>query len=163
MTTFVDTNVVVDALDPRAARHHWAKEALAKADQPLVVCDIVFSEFSVSLASVEDTNEAIKKLALERYPFSDGALFLAGKAFAEYKRRGGQKTNVLSDFLIGAQACDESVALVTANERDFRCYFPQQLAFTKACGVTASGNPKAARGSRRRTRRATRGHRSRRR
>lgn len=125
MTTFIDTNVVIDALDPSATRHKWAMESLANADQPLVVCDIVYCEFSVSLASVKDTNEAIKRLALERYSFSESALFSAGKAFAEYKRRGGHKSNVLSDFLIGAQANDEAVALVTANERDFKSYFPE--------------------------------------
>ena len=124
MTTFVDTNVVIDALDPAAPRHEWAKESLAGADQPIVVCDIVYSEFSVSLDSVARTNEAITRLSLERYSFTDQSLFAAGKAFAEYKRRGGTKTNVLSDFLIGALAHSENVVLLTANARDFRSYFP---------------------------------------
>lgn len=125
MTTFVDTNVVIDALDPTAARHGWAKQKLAEADQPLVLCDIVFSEFSVGLGSVEATNAAISELALERVQFSDAALFKAGKAFAEYRKRGGTKSNVLSDFLIGAIADDEGAPLLTANARDFTNYFPQ--------------------------------------
>lgn len=124
MTTFVDTNVVIDALDPRAANHKWATDSLAKADQPLVICDIVYSELSVSMSTVADTNTAIGKLALERYAFSDASLFGAGKAFAKYKKNQGPKLNVLSDFLVGALADDEGVPLITANDRDFRTYFP---------------------------------------
>lgn len=124
MTTFVDTNVLIDAMDVKAPRHKWASQQLAQADQPLVLCDIVYSEFSVSIDTIQETNEAIRDLALDRVPFSDESLFLAGKAFAEYKRRGGNKGNVLSDFLIGALAEAEQSPLLTANERDFRSYFP---------------------------------------
>ncbi|MER9899465.1 type II toxin-antitoxin system VapC family toxin [Mesorhizobium sp. M0130] len=124
MTTFVDTNVLLDAMDVGAPRHKWAKEQLARADQPVVLCDIGYSEFSVSIATLEEANKSIRELALDRAPFSDESLFRAGKAYAEYKKRGGTKNNVLSDFLIGALAEAEQAPLLTANERDFRSYFP---------------------------------------
>src|SRR5690606_1348864 len=114
MTTFVDTNVLIDALDSSSANHTWAKESLAGADQPLVICDIVYSEFSVSIASITDTNAALRALSLERYSFTENALFGAGKAYLQYKNNSGPKLNVLSDFLIGALANDEGAPLLTA-------------------------------------------------
>lgn len=124
MTTFIDTNVLIDALDPTSRNHEWATEQLALADQPLVVCDVVYCEFSVGMGSVEATSTAVTSLLLERTRYSDRALFQAGKAFKEYRERGGAKSNVLSDFLIGAAADDDGSPLLTANPRDFRSYFP---------------------------------------
>lgn len=124
MTTFVDTNVLIDALDPEAANHSWAREQLAAADQPLVICDIVYSELSVGMNSVSDTSTAVTSLLIERTRYSDDALFSAGKAFRRYRRQGGIKTNVLSDFLIGAAAEVDGSPLLTSNARDFRTYFP---------------------------------------
>lgn len=124
MTTFVDTNVLIDALDPNAPNHLWAKEQLAVADQPLVICDIVYSEFSVGLSSVADTSAAITSLLVERTRHSDEALFHAGKAFKRYRKNAGTKSNVLSDFLIGATAAVDGSPLLTSNARDFRTYFP---------------------------------------
>jgi predicted nucleic acid-binding protein len=126
MTTFVDTNVIIFLLDPGHQHHDWAKDAVTKrrAEGPLVISDIVYSEFSAALGSMEETNAAVTSLALERLRFTNAALFRAGKAFAEYRRRGGNKTNVLSDFLIGAQAETERAPLLTGNRKDFTSYFP---------------------------------------
>jgi predicted nucleic acid-binding protein len=52
------------------------------------------------------------------------ALFLAGKAFVLYRRRGGAKTNVLPDFLIGAQAAVLGYPILTRDIRNYRGYFP---------------------------------------
>ena len=52
------------------------------------------------------------------------ALFLAGKAFVRYRKQGGAKTNVLSDFFIGAQAAVMGCAILTRDTRRYRSYFP---------------------------------------
>jgi predicted nucleic acid-binding protein len=126
MTTFVDTNVLLCLLNEDEEFHEWAKKAIEerKTHGPLIICDIVYSEFSVGLASVEKTNEAVAELALERLRFSNEALFHAGKAYKEHKKRGGTRSNVLSDFLIGAQAELEDAPLITNNAKDYASYFP---------------------------------------
>ena len=45
-------------------------------------------------------------------------------AYKDYLRRGGNKTNVLPDFLIGAIAEVAEAPLITANQKDFLGYFP---------------------------------------
>ena len=87
MTTFVDTNVLIDLLEPESEHHTWSKEALeaAKLNGPVIVSDAVYSEFSVAMDSVEATNQALDSLALVRVGYSDVVLFNAGKAYAAYR------------------------------------------------------------------------------
>ena len=52
------------------------------------------------------------------------ALFLAGKAFVQYRRSGGAKNNVLGDFFIGAHAAVSDLPLLTRDTRRYKNYFP---------------------------------------
>jgi predicted nucleic acid-binding protein len=51
-------------------------------------------------------------------------LFLAGKAFQRYRRAGGVRTGVLSDFFIGAHSVIADAPLITRDGRRYRTYFP---------------------------------------
>ena len=57
---------------------------------------------------------------------SDEALYLAGEVFSAYRRNkgSGKKDGVLPEFVIGAVAQVEDLALVTFNEKDFVTRFP---------------------------------------
>ena len=57
-------------------------------------------------------------------PMPRPALFLAGKIFLEYRRRGGSRTGVLADFFVGAQAAVERAPLITRDAARYRTYFP---------------------------------------
>lgn len=59
---------------------------------------------------------------VRRIPFSDA--FLAGKAFREYRRRGGRKASPLPDFYIGAHAAVENLHVLTRDPRRVTSYFP---------------------------------------
>lgn len=127
MTTFFDTSALFAALKPDEPHHGWSAAQIEarRAEGPLIIADIVYSEFSVGLESREATDEALRALALERLPSDDDVLFRAGQAFKEYKRRNGTKSNVLPDFLIGALAAKTGAPLVTTNAKDFVGYFPE--------------------------------------
>ena len=126
MTTFFDTSALFAALKPDEPHHGWSAAQIEarRAEGPLIIADIVYSEFSVGLDSRAATDQALAALALERLASDDDVLFRAGKAFKEYKRRNGNKSNVLPDFLIGALAAQSGAPLVTTNAKDFISYFP---------------------------------------
>ena len=131
MTTFLDTSALLSAINHGETHHAWsvAKIEERRAEGPLVIADIVYSELAAGMKSREETDAAIAEWALERLRSSDDALFKAGQAYKAYKekKRGpGEpvKTNVLPDFLIGALAESENVPLVTTNQDDFIRYFP---------------------------------------
>ncbi|SUE43510.1 Uncharacterised protein [Roseomonas gilardii subsp. rosea] len=52
------------------------------------------------------------------------ALFLAGKPFQNYRARGGSRTGVLPDFLIGAHAAVAKLPLLMRDVGRYRSYFP---------------------------------------
>lgn len=126
MTTFFDTNTLIAALNDKEPHHLWSKKQLETADRPIVIVDIVYAEFSVSMNSVQEVNDTVAELSMERHSGgSDAALFLAAKAYLKYKKQNkGRKLSLLPDFLIGAAADVEGATLVTANPRDYVRYFP---------------------------------------
>ena len=62
----------------------------------------------------------VATLALELRKIPRSALFLAAKAYAQYRRRGGNKLQVLPDFFIGAHAMVEGWPLLTRDTSRFR-------------------------------------------
>ena len=66
----------------------------------------------------------IDGLALAIVEIPKPALFLAGKAFVQYRRRRGVKTNVLGDFFIGAHAAVSRMPVLTRDSKRYQTYFP---------------------------------------
>ena len=122
----IDTNVLVDVLedDPRWAE--WSIRQLRAQSQvhALTINPIIYAELSSAFSTLEALDAVIERLRLEWRELSRPALFLAGKAFARYRRAGGSKTQVLADFFIGAQAAVESCPILTRDPRRYATYFP---------------------------------------
>ena len=79
---------------------------------------------SLSFSTLEALDDVMGTLALDLREIPRPALFLAAKAFAQYRRRGGSKGQVLPDFFIGAHAAVEGWPLLTRDARRFNTYFP---------------------------------------
>lgn len=124
--TLVDSNVLIDSLDPRSPWRSWADDALEEAlDRGvLFVNQIIYAEVSAAFATVEHCDEALGTRWVERVPLPWPASFLAGKVFVEYRRRGGAKRSPLPDFFIGAHAAVDGLSLLTRDPARYRTYFP---------------------------------------
>lgn len=123
----VDTCVLVDVLqnDPQWADWSIAQMRAQSVAQALVINPVIYAEVSLSFSTLEALDEVVQTLALEWREIPRPALFLAGKAFAQYRRRGGAKQQVLPDFLIGAHAAVEGWTLLTRDASRFKTYFPK--------------------------------------
>lgn len=64
--------------------------------------------------------DRFRRLAL---PYEAG--FVAGRAFVEYRRRGGVRTSPLPDLYIGAHAAVADLPLLTRDARRYTGYFPR--------------------------------------
>ena len=122
----VDTNVLVDVLqdDPQWADWSIAQMRVQASLHALVINPIIYAEISLSFSTLEALDDVVIALALEIREIPRPALFLAAKAYAQYRRRGGNKLQVLPDFFIGAHAAVEGWPLLTRDARRFRTYFP---------------------------------------
>jgi predicted nucleic acid-binding protein len=123
---FVDTNVIVDVVTKNPGWQDWSLQQLdaAALRDRLVINAVVYAELSIGFERLEEVDAALATAAIDVVEIPRGALFVAGKAFREYRRRGGTKTGVLPDFFIGAHAAVLNAPLVTRDAGRYRTYFP---------------------------------------
>ena len=122
----VDTNVLVDVLEDDPAWADWSIGQLRAQSKihPLLINPIIYTELSLTFSRVEALDQAIESMGLALKELPRPALFLAGKAFALYRRKGGKKSNVLADFFVGAHAAVLGCPLLTRDAQRYRSYFP---------------------------------------
>ena len=122
----VDTNVLFDLVTGDSIWADWAARQLRtlSARETLVVNPVVYAELSVGYNRPEQVDAALAEAGVRLVEIPRAALFLAGKAFQNYRSRGGTRTGVLPDFFIGAHAVAENLSLLTRDVRGYRSYFP---------------------------------------
>jgi predicted nucleic acid-binding protein len=130
--TFLDTNVLLDLFCRDPAWEGWSTARLAERSRRGALCinDVVWAELSVGFPDAQALDAALKALGVLALRTPPAALFLAGRAHAAYRQRGGTRTGVLADFFIGAQAAAADVPLLTRDPRRYRVYFPDLTLIT---------------------------------
>jgi predicted nucleic acid-binding protein len=124
--TLVDSNVLIDVVVRDEQWAAWSIEALIEALDagPVLVDQVVFAEVSIGYRTAEACQEALAVQGIERVPIPWPAAFLAGRAFAAYRDRGGTELAPLPDFFIGAHAAVAGLRLLTRDANRYRTYFP---------------------------------------
>lgn len=122
----VDTNVLVDVLqnDPQWADWSMAQLQAQSKVHRLSINPIIYAELSLTFSTVEAMDAVISRMEMDLLDIPKPALFLAGKAFVQYRRGGGARTNVLADFFIGAHAAVSGLPVLTRDTRRYQSYFP---------------------------------------
>jgi len=122
----VDSNVILDIFldDPEWA--DWSETMLNQYSMPgpLYINSIIYAEISIGFARIEELDAAITMGGFQILELPKEALFLAGKAFLQYKRNQETKTSTLPDFFIGAQAAVLDIDLLTRDVSRYHTYFP---------------------------------------
>lgn len=122
----VDTNVLIDVLEDDPAWAGWSIAQLRAQSQvhALAINPVIYAELSLAFETVRALDAAVAELDLTLTEIPRPALFLAGRAFVRYRREGGTRQAVLSDFFIGAHAAVQGWPLLTRDVRRYRNYFP---------------------------------------
>ncbi len=122
----VDSNVILDIVldDPKWA--DWSEASLESHSSDYILCinAIIYSEISIGFKRIEDLERAVARAGFQMLEIPKEALFLAGKAFLQYRNRKGSKKTPLPDFYIGAQAAVLDLVLITRDVSRYRSYFP---------------------------------------
>ena len=124
--TLVDSNVLLDVFSGGEPWVAWSKQQLERATRrgPVFINDVIYAEISVQFTVFESLDVVLREILIDVVPTPRPALFLAGKAFRQYRTAGGLRTGVLSDFFIGAHATVQNIPIVTRDVRRYRYYFP---------------------------------------
>jgi predicted nucleic acid-binding protein len=122
----LDANVILDIWDRDPVWSGWSADQLRKLSliYELAIDPIVYAEVSSRFASSAAMDKRLEDMQLSVLDIPRAAAFLAGKAYVLYRRKGGAKGNVLSDFFIGAHATVLGCPLLTRDTRRYATYFP---------------------------------------
>lgn len=123
---FVDSNVILDVITADPRWQVWSEQQLRGwLDRgALLINPIVYAEIAFACDTIEAVDELLPAHLYTYRPIPHEAAFLASRAHAVYRARGGSRQSVLADCLIGAHALVERVALLTRDERRYRQAFP---------------------------------------
>ena len=123
----VDSNVLLDVLDPTVRWHAWSVRRVGEhaSPQQLVINPLIYAEISINYPNLEDLDRDLPTHLFFREDLPWEAAFAAGKAFLAYRRRGGTRPSPLPDFYIGAHAEAAGYRLLTRDRRRYETYFPQ--------------------------------------
>lgn len=115
MITAVDTSVLLEVLTADRALGRPSAAALARARQEgtILACDVVWAETAAWFPSSIAATEAFDRIGLVFHPIDAAAAALAGQSGRAYRRRGGTRARIVSDFLVAAHALDRADRLLT--------------------------------------------------
>jgi predicted nucleic acid-binding protein len=125
--TLVDSNVLFDYLTEDDEWFEWSGAMLEEAGNTgtVAINQVVYAEVSTRYSTIEELDDDLSSEFFARLTMPWEAAFLAGKAFGQYKRRGGVRHSPLPDFFIGAHAAVTGMTLLTRDARRYRTYFPK--------------------------------------
>lgn len=123
----VDTNVLLDILTDDPGWREWSERELLRCAefQDLAINPIIYAELAAAYRRQSELDDALDGLPLERLELPYAAGFLAGHAFGQYRRKGGERRSPLPDFYIGAHAQHQGLVVLTRDAKRYRNYFPK--------------------------------------
>ena len=122
----VDSNVLLDVIKDDPVWGAWSAQALAKhlEQGALVINPIVYAEIAFDFDTIEEVDALLPPADYDYADLPREAAFLAARCHVRYRASGGARAMILPDFLIGAHATVERMALLTRDARRYRSYFP---------------------------------------
>ena len=116
MATALDTNVLLDLIARQSEYQEVAAAALASARRKgaLVICEVVYAELAAAFKGDRKNLDAFLHAAgITLSRSNEDTLAGAGKLWQAYRAKGGPRSRILPDFLVGSHAVAQAEALLT--------------------------------------------------
>jgi hypothetical protein len=126
VTTAIDTNVLLDVLLPNPAFYESSASALRHCanEGVLIICETVLSELSAHFEKPQPLEQFLHELDILTVPMGSVACFDAGRIWRIYRKNGGKRTRMMSDFIIGAHARFHADLLLSRDRGFYKEFFP---------------------------------------
>lgn len=125
MITAVDTSVLLEVFLPDPVHGGRSRALLRRAYDRggLVVSDVVYAELVPQFPDRRALDQTLHSLEVRIVPGTRESAFLAGERFARYRKLGGPRTRILTDFLKGAHALQVAESFLICDRGFYRSYF----------------------------------------
>ena len=127
MITSVDANVLLDLFRTDSPHHSqslaWIRAAYDRG--AVLVCDVVYAELVPAFGDCAGLDGALREMNMRPSPIDSSIACEAGLRWMRYRRAGGPRKRIISDFLIGAHAIAAADAFLTRDRGFYSTYFPE--------------------------------------
>jgi hypothetical protein len=134
MITAVDTNVLIDILEPDPIHGRASLNLLRRAmgQGAVVACEVVWAEVATAYdAESTDVLDALTQSGIRFMPMNEAAALKSAECWRAYRRQGGKSGRIAADFLIGGHALVQCDRLLTRDRGFYRNHFKPLALFTE--------------------------------
>jgi len=132
MITAVDTNILLDVFlpDEKFASDSSKLLKLAYDEGALVICDIVYAELVPQFDKRSMLDSTLATINVSFSSVDKDVAFLAGEKWKVYRKSGGERKRIITDFLIGAHAMIKAERFLTRDRGFYKSYFSDLKIFS---------------------------------
>ncbi len=126
MITAVDTNILIDILEPDPDHGPASRDALKRClrEGSVVACEVVWAEAATAYgASLKKLVKALTEMDVIYSPMTQDAALEAARCWYTYRKKGGKRDRIAADFLIGGHALQQTDRLLTRDRGFYSGYF----------------------------------------
>jgi predicted nucleic acid-binding protein len=128
MITAVDSNVLIDILEPDPAFGPSSREALRKClkEGAVIVCEVVLAEVATAYGDkAPDVLKGLRETGIAFSPIEEEAALNAARCWHEFRADAAAdgRRRIAADFLIGGHALVQADRLLTRDKGFFRGCF----------------------------------------
>ena len=127
MITAVDTSILLDVIISDDSHGPQSKQSLRDAFDrgAIVVCDLVYAELVPAFGDRDSLDSALREIGAKSSSIDNLIAYEAGIRWMQYRRSGGPRKRIITDFLIGAHAMVAADAFLTRDRGFYETYFPE--------------------------------------
>ena len=127
MITSVDTNILLDVFLPDKKFVADSSKLLKSAydEGALIICDIVYAELVPQFNDRKSLDRTLSEINVKTSALNTDIAFIAGEKWNLYRKSGGKRNRIITDFLIGAHASEKADRFLTRDRGFYQSYFQE--------------------------------------